>query len=215
MKVRLATLLWACTVLPCIGQSNSSTPPGTIVDSRKIESPLSNPVWEFGPWFGGGTGLGHASDFKFINAGVRIGRVLTGTLGSGTFRGTFEWASDIIPLYEVRQSDFYDSGPQHWVYAFSLNPVVLKWNWVANRKITPYFAAEGGFLISTKDIPLPQTENFNFTPGGAFGIYIHRGEKHAIDLSAHITHISNASLGDHNPGINATMQFRVGYTWFK
>jgi lipid A 3-O-deacylase len=178
-------------------------------------SALRNPVWEIGPWFGGGSGLGHASEFKFINAGVRIGRVLTHELGSGTFRGTFEWASDIIPLYEVRQSDFYDSGPQHWVYAFSINPVVLKWNWTANKKIVPYFAAEGGMLISTKDIPLPDTENFNFTPGGAFGIYIHQTPKRAIDLSIHITHISNASLGDHNPGINATAQFRVGYTWFK
>ena len=66
------------------------------------DNPLSKPVWEVGPWFGGGTGLGHASDFKFINAGVRIGRVLTGTIGDGKFRGTFEWASDIMPVYEVR-----------------------------------------------------------------------------------------------------------------
>jgi len=203
MKVRLLALLLLCACLPVMAQKNDDT------------SPLRKEVWEIGPWFGGGTGLGAASDFKFINAGVRIGRVMTGTIGDGTFRGTFEWASDIIPLYEVRQSDFYSSGPQHWVYAFSVNPVVLKWNWVANRKITPYFAAEGGLLLSTKDIPLPDSSSINFTPGGAFGIYIHRGEKRAIDLSAHITHISNASLGDHNPGINATMQFRVGYTWFK
>ncbi len=202
MKVFLAILLF-CACLPAFAQKDGDT------------SPLRKEVWEIGPWFGGGTGLGSASDFKFINAGVRIGRVMTGTIGDGTFRGTFEWASDIIPLYYVRQSDFYDSGPQHWVYAFSVNPVVLKWNWVANRKITPYFAAEGGLLISSKDVPLPNTENINFTPGGAFGIYIHRGPKRAIDMSVHITHISNASLGDHNPGINATMQFRVGYTWFK
>src|SRR5690348_14343362 len=80
------------------------------------DNPLSKPVWEFGPWFGGGTGLGHASEFKFINAGVRIGRVLTGTIGDGKFRGTFEWASDIMPLYEIRQAQFYESGPTQWVY---------------------------------------------------------------------------------------------------
>lgn len=178
-------------------------------------SALRHPVWEIGPWFGGGTGLGAASNFKFINAGVRIGRVLTNELGTGRFRGTFEWASDIIPLYEVRQADFYDSGPQHWIYAFSVNPVVLKWNWTANKKIVLYFAAEGGLLLSTQDIPTANTSSINFTPGGAFGIYIHQTPKRALDLSVHITHISNASLGDHNPGINATMQFRVGYTWFK
>jgi lipid A 3-O-deacylase len=203
MRVQLLMLLLVCSCLPAVAQKNEDT------------SPLRKEIWEIGPWFGGGTGLGAASDFKFINAGVRIGRVLTGTIGDGTFRGTFEWASDIIPLYEVRQADFYSFGPQHWIYAFSVNPVVLKWNWVANRKITPYFAAEGGLLLSTKDIPQPDTSSINFTPGGAFGIYVHRGQKRAVDLSVHITHISNASLGDHNPGINATMQFRVGYTWFK
>lgn len=176
---------------------------------------LRNPVWEIGPWVGGGTGLGAASDFKFISSGVRIGRVLTGEIGTGRFRGTFEWASDVIPLYYVRQSEFYNSGPQQWVYAFSLNPVVLKWNWTANRKVVPYFAAEGGMLISTKDIPLADTSSFNFTPGGAFGIYVFQRPKRALDFSVHITHISNASIADHNPGINATMQFRVGYTWFK
>ena len=211
MKARFVVLLMLLLSVTSVWAQT----PSSASSAQSDGSALRNPVWEIGPWFGGGTGLGHASEFKFINAGVRIGRVLTHEIGTGTFRGTFEWASDIIPVYEVRQSDFYDSGPQHWVYAFSINPVVLKWNWTANKKIVPYFAAEGGMLISTKDIPLPNTENFNFTPGGAFGIYYFPKPKRAFDFSLHITHISNASLGDHNPGINATAQFRVGYTWFK
>ena len=179
------------------------------------ENPLRQPVWELGPWFGGGTGLGFASEFKFINAGVRFGRVLTGELGSGRMRGTFEWAADIMPLYEVRQSAFYNSGPQQWVYAFAANPVVLKYNWTGGNKVIPYFAAEGGLLFSSKEIPLPDTSKVNFMPGGAFGFYFLRSNRQAVDVSLHITHISNASLANHNPGINATMQFRVGYTWFK
>lgn len=179
------------------------------------DNPLSKPVWEIGPWFGGGTGLGKASEFKFINAGVRIGRVMTGTIGDGKFRGTFEWASDIMPVYEVRQAYFYDSGPTQWIYGFAANPVVLKWNWTGGNKVVPYFAAEGGFLVSMHDVPTVNSSSFNFLPGGAFGIYILHGDKHAIDASVHITHISNASIADHNPGINASMQFRIGYTWFK
>jgi hypothetical protein len=179
------------------------------------DNPLRQPVWEMGPWFGGGTGLGHASEFKFINAGVRFGRVLTGELGNGRMRGTFEWAADIMPLYEVRQSALYTSGPQQWVYGFAANPVVLKYNWTGGNRVVPYFAAEGGLLVSRKDIPLPNTSSINFMPGGAFGFYFLRSNRQAVDVSVHITHISNASLGDHNPGINATTQFRVGYTWFK
>jgi len=178
------------------------------------ENPLRQPVWEIEPWAGGGTGLGHASDFKFVNAGLRIGRVLTHVIGDGKFRGTFEWAADLMPLYEVRQSDFYDSGPTHWVYSGAFNPLVLKWNWTGGNKLVPYFAAEGGVLFSTTEIPAGDTSRVNFLPGGAFGIYILRSNRQAVDLSVHVTHISNASLAQ-NPGINATMQFRVGYTWFK
>lgn len=179
------------------------------------ENPLRNPAWEFGPWFGGGTGLGHASEFKFISAGARIGRVLTGELGSGRMRGTFEWAADIMPVYQVRQSLFYTSGPQQWVYCFAANPVVLKYNWTGGNKVVPYLAAEGGLLFSSTEIPAGDTSRVNFLPGGAFGFYLVRNHRQAVDLSVHITHISNASLAEHNPGINATLQFRVGYTWFK
>src|SRR4051794_18255796 len=174
MKARLLVLL----MLLASAMSVSAQAPSAASSASHSEgSALRGPVWEIGPWFGGGTGLGAASDFKFINAGVRVGRVLTHEKGTGTFRGTFEWAADIIPLYEIRQSQFYDSGPQTWVYCFSMNPVVLKWNWTANRKIVPYFAAEGGFIVSTQDVPLADTSSFNFTPGGAFGIYIHQTPK--------------------------------------
>jgi hypothetical protein len=183
--------------------------------ARAQENPLRNPVWEIGPWFGGGTGVGHASEFKFITAGARLGRVLTGELGSGRMRGTLEWAADIMPIYEVRQSLFYTSGPQQWVYGFAANPVVLKYNWTGGNKVVPYFAAEGGFLFSSKEIPPGDTSRVNFLPGGAFGLYLMRSHRQAVDLSVHITHVSNASLAEHNPGINATLHFRVGYTWFK
>jgi hypothetical protein len=179
------------------------------------DNPLRRPVWELGPWVGGGTGLGEASEFKFINGGLRIGRVLTGEVGSGRMRGTLEWAADIMPVYEVRQSAFYTSGPQQWIYSFAANPVVLKYNWTGGNRVVPYVAAEGGLLFSTTEIPPGDTSRVNFMPGGAFGFYFLRGNRQAVDVSVHITHISNASLADHNPGINATMQFRVGYTWFK
>lgn len=179
------------------------------------EHPLATQTWEIAPWFQGGTGLGHASDFKFLSSGVRIGRVLTDVIGDGRFRGTFEWAADIIPLDMVRQAEFYTSGPTKWIYGGGFNAVILKWNWVANRKVVPYLAAEGGVIFTKEDVPQPDTSFVNFTPGGAFGFSIPTGDrKHALDLSVHITHISNASLS-HNPGINATMQFRVGYTWFR
>lgn len=188
---------------------------GASLAAAQDNNPLRKPVWELGPWAGGGTGLGEASEFKFISAGLRVGRVLTGEIGSGRLRGTLEWAADLMPLYAVRQADFYTFGPTRWLYGGGFNAVVLKWNFTGGRKVVPYIAGEGGLLFTTRDVPAGDTSSVNFLPGGAFGIYVLHSNSQALDFSVHITHISNASIADHNPGINATMQFRVGYTWFR
>jgi lipid A 3-O-deacylase len=112
-------------------------------------------------------------------------------------------------------SRFYVTGPKDWIYGFAFSPVIFKWNWTAGRRVVPYFAAEGGLLVTRRDVPLPDTSNVNFLPGAAFGFHILRPQGRAWSLSAHVTHISNASLGDNNPGINATLQFRLGYSWFR
>lgn len=172
------------------------------------QTPLSkNGTWEFGPWVGGGTGLGASSDFHFFNAGLRLGNILTDQLGSNRLRGNFEWAADVMPVYLVYQPNR--------VYGFSFNPLVLKWNFTAGRRVVPFVAAEGGVLLTTTEVPPGDTSKVNFTPGIASGVYIFRNEKHALEFSGHATHISSASLGNKNPGINASLQFRIGYFWFK
>jgi hypothetical protein len=164
-------------------------------------------TWEFGPWVGGGVGLGSRSDFHFFNTGFRFGTILTDQIGTSRARGNLEWAADIIPLYFVYQ-------PER-VYAFSINPVVVKYNFTGGKKLVPFIAAEGGLLFATKDVPPGPTSWVNFTPGGAFGVYVMQGEKHAIEFSGHVTHISSAGLSSFNPGVNASLQFRLGYFWFK
>ena len=39
--------------------------------------------------------------------------------------------------------------------------------------------------------------------------------KRSISFAANAVHISSASLGDHNPGVNASVQFQLGYSWWK
>ena len=153
--------------------------------------------------------------FQVCERGRAAGKVLTSEIGTGRFRGTFELAGDIIPVYMIHQPLNYISGPSDWIYAFAMNPVIFKWNWTAGRRVVPYFAAEGGLLLSTRDVPMPNTSSINFMPGGAFGFHILRPNGHAWTVSVHVTHISNASLGDNNPGINSTLRFRIGYSWFR
>lgn len=164
---------------------------------------------EITPWVGGGTGVGASSNFKFLEAGVRIGKVLTREVGSGTFRWRFEYAADIMPVYVV---DIRQGG---WVYGGGFNPVVLKFNFVANTRIIPFAEADGGVLFSAQQIPQPDTSQVNFMSGVQGGVHYFVKEKRAITFSTQVIHISNASLGNHNPGINASVHFLLGYTFFK
>jgi hypothetical protein len=43
--------------------------------------------------------------------------------------------------------------------------------------------------------------------------FLRPGRSVNIDLRAN--HLSNASLGAHNPGVNSSLQISMGYDWWK
>ena len=49
-------------------------------------------------WPARGNGLFDRTNVQFVRAGVRVGRVMTGELGSGWARGTFEEDVEIMPV---------------------------------------------------------------------------------------------------------------------
>jgi lipid A 3-O-deacylase len=166
---------------------------------------LRHPGWNKGVFIGGGTTVDSSPSGQNLVFGVRVGRVLTNEHGRGILRGTFEWAFDIIPLDE-----YWIRGGQ---YAGGVDPVVAKWNFTHGCKISPYAAIVGGVLFSTHNLPPGDTSQVNFTSGGEIGAQIFRKERNSVDLSVKAYHLSNASLGNHNPGLNANLQFMIGYTW--
>ncbi len=165
--------------------------------------------WNFGVFAGGGSGVGERTDVQMFRAGARIGRVMTGELGRGWLRGTFELAGEITPIDYI-----FWSGYQN-VYGFGLTPVDLKWNFTHGRRVVPFIEAAAGVLFTNANIPPGDTSKINFTPGGGGGMHIFIKRDRAITWTLRAVHISNASLGNHNPGINASLQGSLGYTWFK
>ncbi len=165
--------------------------------------------WVFGVLASGGSGLFDRDNVQFVRAGVRVGRVMTGELGKGWLRGTFEEDVEVMPVDSVLWGGYKS------VYGFGVNPVVMKWNFTRGRKAIPYFLAQGGMLYTSVKIPPGDTSTVNFTSGAGVGLnyFLRPGRSVNFDLRA--THLSNASLGDHNPGVNSSLQFGVGYNWWK
>jgi lipid A 3-O-deacylase len=99
-------------------------------------------------------------------------------------------------------------------YGVSFSPVILKYNFTSGTRMIPFIEAGGGVLFTNHDVPL-NTNTVNFTPQGAFGIHFLRDNGHAITFRGQMMHISNAGLERRNSGVNASIQFILGYTWFK
>jgi hypothetical protein len=112
----------------------------------------------------------------------------------------------------------------------TLTPVIFRWNFTGTRRVSYWAQAAGGVLWTNHKYPAygpfttptiansgpnSETSVWNFTPQGGIGLHYFLRPNRSLDLSANAIHISSASLGDKNPGVNASVQFSLGYTWWK
>ncbi|MDR3735162.1 MAG: acyloxyacyl hydrolase [Acidobacteriaceae bacterium] len=267
MKRLIAGMLSAVALIGlaqvAMGQSSSSaqTLPQKADIAITTGNTLASPVqqiakrqpWEVGVLAQGGVGLTQSRDsFKFLMAGVHLGKVMTPVLGHGYFRGQFEYAGEFFPYWQSYTPKFQRANcaatPQPG-YTFvalglycspyfttggtytgtSLTPIILRWNYTRGKRFMPWVQGAGGILWTNHKYPAfgsptlglsqdgPNTEAsvFNFTPQGGVGFHYFLRPKRSVDFSANGIHISSASLGDKNPGVNASVQFSLGYTWWK
>lgn len=111
----------------------------------------------------------------------------------------------------------------------SATPIILRWNFARSGRLVPWVQGAGGLLWTnhkypafgdlSRDLhnngPNADASVWNFTPQGGVGLHYFVRPNRSVDLSANAVHISSASLGDRNPGVNASVQFSVGYSWWK
>jgi hypothetical protein len=218
-----------------------------VVKRDPVQAFANTTPWEYGVLVQGGKGLtDNRDDFKFIMAGVHLGKVLTPEWGTGRLRGNFEYAGELFPFWQSFTPKFQrvDCVPfggtltcsQPYAvggtfHGATVTPIILRWNFTAGHKLMPWVQGAGGVLWTNHKYPAfpspgapvnlsnygPGTDAsvWNFTPQGGIGVHYFVTPKRSVDFSANAVHISSASLGDKNPGVNASVQFNVGYTWWK
>ena len=195
MKLALAVLLLSSTLL---AQTKPAAPATSL--------PLHRGAKEWGVFAGGGTGFGKRSNTQMFYAGGRFGYVLTPDIFKGRMRGNIEYVFDALPIFAVFQ-------PQN-AFGAGFNPMILKYNFTSGKRLVPFIEAGGGVIFTNHDVPA-NTNSVNFTPQGGFGVHFLRNDNRAITFTGKYMHMSNAGLDQRNSGINASIQFVVGYTWFK
>jgi hypothetical protein len=179
------------------------------VAAQAQSKPLDNHPWDYGFWIGGGFSVpGGTKDTQVMNAGVRLGKVLTDDHLGGYMRGNFEWSADLMPLYYLWQP-----APAKNAFGEGFNPVNLKWNFTNSQRVIPFLELGGGVLFTNHVVPL-NTSHVNFLTHATLGFQFFNNDRRAITANLMYQHISNAGLTIPNPGIN-TVQFQLGVNWFK
>jgi lipid A 3-O-deacylase len=207
--------------------------------------------WNFGALVQSGFGVTEdRGSFKFLLVGGHAGRILTPQLGSGLFKGNFEYGVEVFPLWQSYTPKFQrisctypplPSGATGPVCSepytvggtftgVSITPIILRWNFTHGERWMPWIQGAGGLVWTNHKYPAvgdldpndpnsvgpsSDTSVWNFTPQFGVGTHYFVRPRRSIDVSANAVHISSASLGDKNPGVNASVQFSVGYSWWK
>ena len=86
---------------------------------------------------------------------------------------------------------------------------------VVDQKVSPFFGVAGGALFTRANIPPGDTSTVNFTPQIDLGFHLFTRQSRALTFEMDIVHHSNASIGNQNPGYNASVFFTLGYVWYK
>ena len=200
--------------------------------------------WEYGPFLNWGTGVGDRSSYKFFSGGFEFGKVLSPVAHASVLSGQFQLSGNIMPLWQAytpapHEETFTCQTTAGQLvscllpvgggtfYGVSLTPVILRWNFLTkSRRFQPWFQGAGGLIYTTHKYPPNLLSNksqgldggtsvWNFSPQGGIGIHYFIRDKRSIDLEVNGVHISSASLGDRNPGVNASIQVQVGYSFWK
>jgi hypothetical protein len=167
---------------------------------------------EYTYWFGGAFGNGHAFSSTVGARNYQLeSRYERLIYWSPPF--AVRWVFDAVPMAVV--GDRYTSaGRRAYSYGIGGSPIGAQVNFVRYRHIEPFLTSGGGFLYFNHRM-FGTTQQFNFTAQLGGGVQLFTSSRRtAIDLGYKYHHISNANLGNQNPGLDSHMLF-VGLSLFR
>jgi len=102
---------------------------------------------------------------------------------------------------------------RRWTFAEGFSPIGFKWNFLPRHRLQPVFTGLGGYMFSTKPIPVSGSGSFNFTFEFGVGLEFYRSKNpsdsrfgtRSIRAEYRYHHFSNDFTATENPGVDSGM----------
>jgi len=101
---------------------------------------------------------------------------------------------------------------REWTIGEAISPVGMQWNFRPRHALQPFFIGHGGYMYTTRPIPLANAGSFNFTFDLGAGIELYRSRNKSVRAEYRYHHISNHETAYENPGIDNGV-FQVTYSF--
>ena len=184
---------------------------------------------EFGGWGGvafkatrifGGLREDEARDRKLVLAAFRYGRTLAANDSLA-----LQYTLDAIPLAvatgNITRSTTVTTAAgttttftRESTYGAGLTPLGLQLDFANSSYIHPFLHVNGGFLIFSKSVPLPDAGKFAYVGEAGTGLRIFTSDRRAVTLGVRFHHISNGNRMGANRGLNEFVLY-AGFSIFK
>ena len=164
---------------------------------------------EFGVWFSGQFGSGHALGTTTNTRMYQLeGRYARLVYANRTL--AVRYVAAVVPICSV--GDPSNNGQPVYAYAAGASPIAIQLNWLHSGRLEPFLTSGGGFLYFNRH--LFQATQLNFTAQVAVGLQVLIPKHHSVDFGYRYHHISNANLGTVNPGMDSHVLF-VGFSFLR
>ena len=100
-------------------------------------------------------------------------------------------------------------------YAYGIEPVGFEFNFRRQRRYQPIAGINGGVLKFNYDVPVPNSNSFNFTFSVKAGLQVFTRQSRSLTIGYRYQHTSNANTGNpFNPGIDSNFVY-AGFSFHR
>lgn len=101
---------------------------------------------------------------------------------------------------------------RQWTVGQAISPVGMQLSFLPRRKLQPLIEGHGGYMYTTRPIPVDYAGSFNFMFDFGAGVEWFQSRTRSFQLEYRYHHLSNADTAEENPGIdNGLFQLRYAF----